>query len=82
MVGNAGQWHPLPATHLPGSKSDLKLSREGTRVVVKCLIEIAHAKQEDFVLMLRFYPEVLTSGGRRHLLAGLLGLEVGLIVLE
>jgi hypothetical protein len=59
MIRDASHRHPMPLTHLPGGQDNLQLPRGKLSILIKGLIEIAQAEEDDSLGILPLNPEVL-----------------------
>ncbi|MBA7692050.1 hypothetical protein ES703_100608 [subsurface metagenome] len=59
MIGNAGHRHPMPLAHLSGGKDNLQFPRGKLGILIKGLIEIAQAEEDNSLGILLLNPEVL-----------------------
>ena len=66
VVGDARQGHTLALAHLSRGEGDLQLARDDPGVLVEGLVEVAHAEQQDLVLVLLLDAQVLSSGWSGH----------------
>ncbi|MBA7715254.1 hypothetical protein ES703_124295 [subsurface metagenome] len=59
MIGNASHRHPAPLAHLPGGQDNLQLLGGKFSILIKGLIEITQAEEDDSLGILPLNPEVL-----------------------
>ena len=69
-MGESGQLYKLRRPVGPACEGDAQYLRRLDGVVAECLVEVAHAEEEDGVGMLLLHPLILLHQGRFDYLLG------------